>query len=361
MAYHPNKPYDDLLPLPPDSIDIEHKTILKKAISASRALSELNGAIINLPNPSIFIDSLNLQESQASSEIENIITTQDALFKASVADLKINDPIVKEVMHYKDALWFAVDSLKKRPILTTNLFISIVQIIKQNTSGIRNIPGTQLKNPATNQVVYTPPDGEILIMEKLKELENFIHANDDLDPIIKLALIHYQFEAIHPFFDGNGRTGRIIILLYMMNSGLLELPALFLSKYIMEHKVEYYEKLRGVTENANWQAWILYILDMIEQTAIESRVRIRRIDKLMDTTNDAIRELLPRVNSNELVGVIFKLPYTKRQFLVNAGLGTYKTVGKYLLKLEEAGILKSEQVGKERLFLNVKLMDILKD
>jgi Fic family protein len=359
MAYNPEKPYNQL-PLVPPKVELENMTILKKTISASRALSELKGAITNLPNPTLFIDTIHLQEAQASSAIENIITTQDELFRSSLAEKKIEDPIVKEVIHYKEALWYGIEKLNKRPILNTNLFIAVVQIIKENKSGIRNAPGTALKNPATGKVVYTPPEGETIIREKLKNLEDFIHADHGLDPLIKMAVIHYQFEAIHPFFDGNGRTGRIILLLYLKFSGLLDIPALYLSKYIVAHKNEYYSHLRKITDEGDWQGWVLYILDMVEQTALTGRKQINSIEQLMNTTALAIQEKLPRIYSKELMEQLFKLPYTKRARLQSAGLGNLKTVGNYLMELERAGFLSSEQVGKEKLYLNHELMQLLK-
>ena len=360
MAYYPEKPYNDLAALPP-ATDIETTVILKKTISASRALSELKGAITNLPNPTLFIDTIYLQEAQASSAIENIITTQDELFKATITDRTTENIAIKEVIHYKDALWFGFEQLEKRPILTTNLFIAIMQIIKKNQSGIRNTPGTKLTNPATGQIVYTPPEGEEIIRQKLKELEDFIHAEDNIDPLIKLALIHYQFEAIHPFSDGNGRTGRIILLLYLKLVGLLELPALYLSDYIIDHKNDYYSNLRAVTEEGDWQNWIMYMLDMVEQTAIKGRQQITKIELLMVNMGSAIHKELPRVYSKDLMEVLFKLPYTKRSFLEKAGLGNLKTVGNYLNDLEKAGFLKSELVGKEKLYLNFELMKVLKN
>lgn len=358
MSYNAEIPYNDLPLLPPQA-KIENKVILKNTIAASRALSELKGAITNLPNPVLFIDTIQLQEAQASSAIENIVTTQDELFKSSVADKKTDNPAVKEVLHYKDALWYGMEAMKKRPILSTNLFIKLVQIIKENSAGIRNAPGTQLKNPATGKVVYTPPEGESVIREKLKNLEDFIHSKDDIDPMVKMAIIHYQFEAIHPFFDGNGRTGRIILLLYLKFIGLLDLPALFLSGYIIKNKNAYYQKLRAVTEKNNWQNFILYMLEMLEQTARKDRNRITQIEKLMGQMGSEIQKQLPRAYSKDLMEVLFRLPYTKRQFLESAGLGNLKTVGNYLKELEKAGFLKSEQVGKEKLYLNYRLMEIL--
>ncbi|RYE27982.1 MAG: Fic family protein [Sphingobacteriaceae bacterium] len=360
MNYHPEKPYNNLPTLPPN-VDIETTEILKKTIAASRALSELKGAITNLPNPTLFIDTINLQEAQASSAIENIITTQDELFKATITDRNIENNAIKEVIHYKEALWFGFEQLEKRPILTTNLFISIMQIIKENQSRIRNTPGTKLTNPATGKIVYTPPEGEEVIRQKLKDLEDFIHAEDQIDPLIKLALIHYQFEAIHPFSDGNGRTGRIILLLYLKLTGLLELPALYLSNYIIDHKNDYYFNLKQVTEKGDWQIWILYMLDMVEQTAKKGRQQITAIELLMATTGSDMQKKLPKVYSKDLIELLFKLPYTKRSFLEKAGLGSLKTVGNYLNDLEKAGFLKSELFGKEKLYLNFKLMDILKN
>lgn len=359
MPYHPERPYNDLPLLPPPA-DLETSAIFRKVISASRALSELKGAITNLPNPTLFIDTINLQEARASSAIENIITTQDELFKASVSEQKNENPATKEVIHYKDALWFGANELAKRPILTTNLFIAIMQIIKENSSGIRNAPGTQLKNAEQGQVVYTPPEGEEVIREKLKNLEDFIHAEDNIDPLIKMAIIHYQFEAIHPFFDGNGRTGRIILLLYLKMSGLLELPALYLSDYIIRHKTNYYINLRAVTEQQQWESWILFMLDMIEQTALKARQQIAGIEELMNTMGREIQETLPKVYSKDLMEILFHLPYTKRSFLEEKGLGNLKTAGNYLNLLEEKGFLKSEAVGKEKLYLNTRFMAVLK-
>ncbi len=359
MPYRPDKPYNSLPLLPPKG-KIETVAVLKKTIAASRALSELKGAITNLPNPTLFIDTINLQEAQASSAIENIITTQDELFKASVAEKRIEDTATKEVIHYKDALWYGLKQLEKKPVLTTNLFIAIMQIIKENKSGIRNIPGTQLSNPLTNKVIYTPPEGEQLIREKLKNLENFMNTEGDMDPLIKMAIIHYQFEAIHPFFDGNGRTGRIVLLLYLKLSGLMNSPALYLSQYIIEHKNNYYANLRKVTEKGDWETWIMFMLDMVEQTAKKGREQITEIEKLMNKMGSAIQKKLPKIYSKDLLEILFRLPYTKRNFLEDAGLGNLKTVGNYLKELEDAGFLKSELVGKEKLYLNHKLMELLK-
>ena len=314
-GFNKSTPYNNL-PLLPPKAELETKEILTKTIKASRALAQLNGAIRNLPNPSLFLDTLHLQEAKASSEIENIITT--------------------------------------------NLCIELVQRIKQNTASIRTTPGTTLSN-TKGEVIYTPPSGEQVIRGKMANLEGFINENNSIDPLIKMAISHYQFEAIHPFSDGNGRTGRIILLLQLKLEQLLDIPVLFLSEYIIKHKDKYYKCLRAVTEKNDWSKFIIYMLDMVETTAIKGLHRLESIIQLMETTGKEIKEKLPKVYSKDLVEAIFKLPYTKRQNLIDIDLGTSKTVGNYLMKLEEEGFLKSVRLGKEKFYLNHKLMNILEN
>ena len=352
-------PFNDL-PLLPPMLELETKKVLLKAISASRALAQLNGAMINLPNPRLFLDAIHLQEAKASSEIENIITTNDDLYKSVVAEKKIENPATKEVLSYKEALWKGLERLDSRPFITTNLCIEIVQCIKQNSSGIRVTPGTTLSN-TQGEVIYTPPSGKNIIRDKLADLEKFINQNDSLDPLIKMALMHYQFEAIHPFADGNGRTGRILLLLYLKMEKLLDIPAIYLSEYIIKNKTEYYKKLRNVTEKNDWENFILYMLDMVETTAKKSLTKLKEVISLMEATAENIKTEIPKVYSKDLIEIIFRFPYTKRQFLIDAGLGTLKTVGNYLISLEKKGYLKSTKVGKEKLYLNHKLMKILEN
>jgi len=359
MTFLPNKPFNDLPPLPPEA-EVETKAILKKAISAGRALAELKGLGETIPNQSILVNSIILQEAKASSEIENIITTHDALFRAFSAKTSQIDPATKEVLRYREALWEGYSSLKDRPLITTNLFISIVQTIRANNAGIRNTPGTKVANAATGEVVFTPPEGESVIRDKLKNLEDYIHADDTVDPLIKLALIHYQFEAIHPFTDGNGRTGRIINILYLTWKRLLELPALYLSKYIIERKSDYYRLLRSVTEHEEWEPWILYMLDSVEQMALYTRDKILAIRDLMVETLQFAKENLPaRVYSKDLIELLFHQPYTKVQFLVSAGIAERKTAADYLKALERIGTLQIYRMGKENLYLNKKLLETL--
>ena len=359
MVFLSDKPFNDL-PLLPPKAEIETKATLKKAISAGRALAELKGLGETIPNQAILINSIILQEAQASSEIENIITTHDALFRAFSAKTSQIDPATKEVLRYREALWDSFSSLKKRSLLTTNLFIRIVQTIRANKAGIRNTPGTKVANATTGEVVFTPPEGEDVIRNKLKNLEDYIHAEDAVDPLIKLALIHYQFEAIHPFSDGNGRTGRILNILYLTSKHLLDLPVLYLSKYIIEQKSDYYRLLRDVTEHQKWEPWVLYMLDAVEQTALLTRDKIRAIRALLIKTLEITKETLPaRVYSKDLIELLFHQPYTKAQFLVEAGIVKRQSAAEYLKKLSEIGVLSVHKVGKENLYLNTKLYEIL--
>lgn len=360
--FDPKIPNNDL-PLLPPKTDIETKRILRKTIAAGRALAHLNGTLLNLPNPTLFLDTIYLQEAKASSEVENIITTNDELYKSLVADRKIENSATKEVLIYKEALWLGLEELKTKPFITTNLCVKIVQCIKQNNASIRNTPGTTLSN-TQGEVIYTPPNGEQIIREKLANLEKFINEDetiDPLDPLIKMAILHYQFEAIHPFSDGNGRTGRILLLLYLKISGILDTPAIYLSEYIIKNKIEYYRCLRDVTEKNEWEDYILYMLDMIEETANKGLRRLNKITVAMEETATEIKKKLPKIYSKDLIEILFRLPYTKRQHLINENIGNLKTVGNYLIALEENGFLKSEKVGKEKLYLNQKLLEILEN
>ncbi|MCH8903370.1 MAG: Fic family protein [Bacteroidetes bacterium] len=350
-------PYNELPLLPPKN-NLETTKILRKTITASRALANLNGAIINLPNPQLFLDTIHLQEAKASSEIENIITTNDELYKSIVADKKVEDSAAKEIISYKEALWHGLKQLESTSFITGNLCIEIMQRIRRNTSGIRTTPGTTLTNEK-GEVIYTPPSGENVIRKKLDNLELFINEDDALDPLIKMALMHYQFEAIHPFSDGNGRTGRILLLLYLKMERLLDVPAIYLSEYIIKNKSEYYKRLISVTEKEDWESWIMFMLDMIESTSQKGITRLKEITELMQIMSDEIKTKLPKIYSKDLIEIIFKLPYTKRQYLVDEGLGTRKTVGNYLMALENKEFLRSIKVGKEKLYLNYRLMEIL--
>jgi len=359
MAFDPAVPYNSLPLLPPGG-EIETKAVLKQVAAAGRSLAELKGLGATIPNQSILVNSLVLREAKASSEIENVVTTNDALFKAFTAGSSDIDPATKEVLRYRAALWEGFSALKKHGLMTTNLFIRLAQVIKESQAGLRVLPGTVIQNTRTGAVLYTPPIGESVIRDKLKNLEEYIHAEDETDPLIKLAIIHYQFEAIHPFSDGNGRTGRIINSLFLVSRGLLDQPVLYLSKYIIENKSEYYRLLHAVTAQGKWEDWILYMLEGIRVTAIETREKIIAIRTLLDRTLEIGRTKLPgKVYSKELIELLFHQPYTKTQNVVDAGIAERKTAAVYLRELEKIGVLRSLKSGKEVLFLNVKLFQLL--
>lgn len=362
MAFSPKQPFNDLPPLPPKT-EIESKEVLKKAVSATRSLAELKGATSDIPNPTILINSLTLKEAKSSSEIENIFTTNDELYKAFTVSSSNIDPQTKEVLNYREALWSGYNKLKKTQLLTTNLFIEVVQKIRQNTAGIRTTPGTVIKNVSNDEVIYTPPEGESLLRTKLKELEEYINLPaDDADPLIKMSLIHYQFESIHPFYDGNGRTGRIIIILYLVHQNLLSLPILYLSEYIIDKKSDYYKLLQKVTRKGEWTEWILFMLDAIEVTSKATKSRIEKIHNLMSETFILAKENLPsRIYSKELIELLFEQPYCKVSFLVNRGIAKRQTAAEYLKELEKIGILSSKKVGKEVLYLNLSFYKLLSE
>ena len=355
--YNPEEAYNDL-PLLPPVVEVETKKILKQAIVSNKILAELKGRADEIPNQSMLVNAITLQEAKDSSEIENIVTTQDTLYKAFSSNISTTDAQTKEVLRYRQALWEGYTDLSKRP-LSTNSFIQIVQTIKENNSAIRNTPGTKITS--NGKTIYTPPEGETVIRNLLKNLEDYIHADDDIDLLIKLAIMHYQFEAIHPFFDGNGRTGRVINMLFMVENGLLDTPILYLSKYIIEHKNAYYANLRAVTENSAWETWILFILKGIEETALYTLEKINSINSLMHETIVFAKEQLPaRVYSKELIELLFEQPYCKVKYLVDKGIAKRQTAAEYLNALEAIGILKSQKVGVENLYLNVKLFELLK-
>ena len=360
MEVDRNIPFNQLAPLPPKK-EIESKVVLKKATSSHRHLAELKGIANSIPNQAILINSLILREAQSSSEIENVITTNDELFKAFSAKTQNVDPQTKEVLRYREALWEGYNRLKQRSIFSTNLFVDIFRIIKKTNEGIRTNPGTRISD-GRGKIVYSPPEGINTIRKKLQELERFIHhSKDEIDPLVKLALIHYQFEAIHPFSDGNGRTGRILNVLYLVYAKLLDLPILYLSQYIIKRKTDYYRFLRGVTFNEEWEPWILFMLDAVEKTSMNTKGLILQIkNQLNETVEKAKLELPPNVYSKELIELLFEQPYCKVQLLVDKGIAGRQTAAKYLNELVKAGILKKNKVGKENLFLNIELNEILK-
>ena len=342
----------------PLDIDIETKAILKKSILANKALAKLNGVAKIIPNQAILINSLILQEAKDSSEIENIITTHDELYQSSL-DISNISHATKEVQNYSRALLKGFDLVKDNSLLLTRHIVDIQQELEGNVAGIRKQSGTVLKNQATGEVIHTPPQEESTIRKLLDNLEQYINTNDGIDPLIKMAIIHYQFETIHPFLDGNGRTGRIINILYLVLNELLDLPILYLSSYIIKHKADYYRLLQEVRTKGSWEEWIIYMLEGIEQTATKQVQLINDIKELMDNTKEKLKAELPKIYSKDLLEVLFIHPYTKIDMLVDNLELHRDTASKHLKAMEKIGILNSVQIKNTRFYVNVKLFELL--
>ena len=348
-----------LKPLPPKA-KLETTRVLKQLASSHRALAELNGYANIIPNKNILINAVTINEAKDSSEIENIVTTHDELYKA-MAQKSYKNSASKEVINYRSALWYGYEFVESKEMLTINAIIDIQKKIENNDAGIRSQPGTKLINDATGEVVYTPPESKEEIITLLKNLEQYINTDDDsIDYLIKLAIIHYQFEAIHPFYDGNGRTGRIINILYLALKGLLDSPILYLSKHIIRNKTAYYKLIKEVSTKGNWEDWILFILAGIEETAEETLLMVKNIHNELSHYVDDLKNELPKLYSKELVELLFFEFYTKIIY-IQEGLGvSRKTAVTYLNDLEDKGFLTSERVGKERIFLNQRLLNVVK-
>jgi Fic family protein len=358
MPFDPFRPYDDL-PLLPPAADIESKPILKQCLSATRALAELKGAGGLIPDQAILINAIPLQEAKLSSEIENIVTTQDALFRAAMDETAVTDAQTKEVLRYRTALKHGYESVLKHP-LGIDLLKDVCGILRGQPVGFRSRKEQVLiGNPATRSVTYTPPPGGPGLLKKLRNLESFLLTPAGPDPLIRMAVAHYQFEAIHPFTDGNGRTGRIFNILYLLQTRLLQIPVLYLSRYLIQNKSDYYRRLRGVTEAGDWENWLLFILRGIEETALWTTGRITAIRSLFDATVEQCRRKLPGVYSKELVELIFRQPYCRIGFLVDAGVAKRKTASAYLQELERIGMLAGERRGREVVYKNPALLNVL--
>jgi len=340
--------------------DIETKKILKKLASAHRALAELKGIVSSIPNENILINTLGLQEAKDSSAIENIITTHDDIFKAELNLEGFKSLNAKEVQNYISALKKGFGLITKNKILTNNDIIAIQSELEKNNAGFRKVSGTALKNSTTGEIVYTPPQDYDTILELMTNLEQYINDErmSEFDTLVKMAIIHYQFESIHPFYDGNGRTGRIINVLYLVMNDLLNLPILYLSRYIIEHKADYYKLLLEVRETDNWENWVLYLLDGIEQIAKETIVLIGKIRDLIYEYKNLLRNNY-KFYSQDLLNNLFKHPYTKIEFIEN-DLGVSRiTASKYLNQLAKDKVLKKEKLGTGNYYINEKLIKIL--
>jgi Fic family protein len=353
--WRPDRPYNQLPPLPPP-VELETRAILKRCIPARAALAELKRGAELIPNQAMLINTLPLLEAHASSEIENIVTTTDKLFQFR-QDSEHADPATKEALRYSHALLEGFSALATHP-LSTRTAEEVCTRIKGVEMRVRRVPGTALARD-TGEIVYTPPEGEDLLRTLLANWERFLHETQDVDPLVRLAVGHYQFEAIHPFTDGNGRTGRVLNSLYLIHENLLTLPILYLSRYIIEFKAEYYRLLQAVTCEHVWEEWILFILQGIETTAEWTMAKIEAIRQLAQHTAEYVRHARPKIYSRELVDLIFELPYCRIQNVVDAKLVERQAAARYLKQLAEAGVLEELPVGREKLFIHPKLMKLL--
>ncbi len=358
MAFEPTKPYNTLPSLPPQA-EIESRAVLKACIEARAALAELKQAGALIPNQAVLINSIPLLEAQASSEIENIVTTTDRLFQFADDREALADPATKEALRYRTALREGFESLAKHP-LSTRTAVEICCTIKGVDMDVRRTPGTALVNERSGELIYTPPEGEALIRDKLANWEQFLHEAEDIDPLVRMAIGHYQFEAIHPFTDGNGRTGRVLNLLYLVDKGLLDIPVLYLSKAIIEAKQDYYRLLLDVSREGAWEPWLLFMLEAVRSTAHWTTSQIKAIRTLIDDTVHRMRRDAPGIYSRELTELIFVQPYCRIGNLVDAGIAQRQTASVYLKQLVDIGLLKEMKAGREKLFINPQLLHTLR-
>ncbi len=349
------------IPTLPLTVELETKPILKKLAKAHQALAELKGVSGIIPNQSILISTLSLQEAKDSSAIENIITTHDELYKSDVSAKQFANFAAKEVYSYAAALQNGYQKVKKTGLLVNNHILEIQQALVENSAGFRKLPGTVLKNDQTGEIVYSPPQDESQIRLLMNNLEQFINDDtlSDADPLIKMAVIHHQFESIHPFYDGNGRTGRIINILYLVKLGLLDSPVLYLSRYINQNKSEYYRLLQAVRDTNTWVPWILYMLEGVEQTSRQTVSLILGMRDLMQHHKHKLRSELPKIYSQDLLNNLFRHPYTKIDFVMQELQIHRNTAVKYLEELVQIGLLTKHKIGKENFYLNSALFDLL--
>ncbi len=342
-------------------IDLETKAVLKALPGAHRALAELKGSAGLVPNQGILIDTLSLQEAKDSSAIENIITTHDDLYRSDEVTKQFASLAAKEVHSYASALRQGFAKVKKTGLITSNDIISMQETLEENKAGFRKLPGTTLKNDKTGEVVFTPPQDHKQIVEHMRNLEEFLNDDSmsDVDCLIKMAVIHHQFESIHPFYDGNGRTGRIINILYLVQQKLLNVPVLYLSRYINNNKSEYYRLLQAVRVDGAWEEWILWMLQGVEQTSIQTTAIISEMRSLMQLTKEKMRRELPRIYSQDLLNNLFRHPYTKIDFVIRDLSVHRNTATKYLDSLSEAGFVTKAKIGRDNFYLNQPLFQLL--
>lgn len=356
MSWHPKQPFNQLPFLPPELEQIETRAVLKACINARAALAELKAAGQLHPDQGLLVNILPMLEAKDSSRIENIVTTSDQLFQY-VDRAGQADPATKEALRYRTAMYEGVSHLATYPLCTTTA-IQICTTLRAFETDVRKTPGTVLRDQNLN-VIYTPPEGEEVIRSLLTNWEKFLHQEDDLDPLVKMAIAHYQFECIHPFPDGNGRTGRILNILYLIQTELLTLPVLYLSRFILENRSQYYVLLRDVTAKQDWESWILFMLEAVFEMAKWTTRKIGVVRELMTSTTEYVREKLPKIYSRELIQVMFMQPYCRIENIVDAGLAQRQTASSYLKQLVEIGVLEEMNSGREKLYLNILLLNEL--
>jgi Fic family protein len=356
MPWSADQPYNDLPAMPPADV-LETHAVLKQCIPARAALAELKLAAELIPNQAVLINTLPLLEAQASSEIENIVTSTDRLFRYRDADEQA-DPATREALRHSSALLEGFRALKERP-LSTRTAEQVCTRIKGVEVQVRRVPGTQLINARTGEVIYTPPAGEALLRDKLSNWEHHLHYQRDIDPLVRMAAGHYQFEAMHPFTDGNGRTGRVLNSLFLIEQDLLTLPILYLSRYIIAHKADYYSLLLDVTRLGAWEPWIVYVLKGVEETSRWTIAKIAAIRALREATTVHVRKAAPKVYSHELVDLIFELPYCRIHDLLDKDIAGRQAASRYLKQLAAVGVLDEVTAGREKLFINPRLMQLL--
>jgi len=355
-TFSPTLPYNGLPPIPGPGI-LETPQTLKKAISANKVLAELRAGGELVPNQVVLLRAILLQEAKASSEIESVVTTNDALYRAFEQHPESADPYTREVLRYGEALWSGFNDIRARRPIRPSLLIQLAQTIKAAEIGVRETDGCQVINDKTREVIYTPPAGKETILKMLDDLCAYLSDDDDkTDPLIKMAAAHYQFEAIHPFPDGNGRTGRVLNILYLVSSRLLTLPVLYLSWFVVRNKPQYYELLRGVTERHDWEPWILYMLDAVEVTAAMTRRMLLEVRESMSAASLEARSQMKAGYSRELIELVFSQPWTRISKLAEAGIAKRNAASQYLRELERIGILQGFKVGRERLYYNPSLV-----
>jgi Fic family protein len=343
--------------LPVDTEKIETRAVLRKEARTRQILAELKGFAPVIPNQNIMINAIVLQEAQESSAIENIVTTRDELYKNLTIQPPDMNSAAKEVINYREAVYTGYEILKRKQVIGVSDIVKIQETIVENNAGIRKLPGTSLVNSATGETVYTPPQD---YYELCFLLDNFCaYLNNEENSLWKMAVLHYQFETIHPFYDGNGRTGRILNILYLLLKNHMDTPILYLSSYIIKHKEMYYSLLGEVRETNIWEDWILFILDGIEETSKQTLEKIKSIKNLLESTLEETKKKCPKIYSKELVEITFENPYSKIDFLVKKLNINRKTASKYLKELEENNFLSHIQVGKEILYINRNLMELL--